>query len=78
MKILKIIESKHWVNKINGATASIYGSVPYTNDLDKENWHIITKGFTWLLDNGTVGLGRQAAKTLTEAQDVMKQFNERY
>lgn len=75
MKIIKIIESKHWVNIKTGQTASIYGAVPYINDLDKPNWTIQTRGYTWRLDNGTVGLGRTPVKTYEEALEVMQQFN---
>lgn len=78
MKITKIIESKHWVNYKTGQTASIYGSVPYLNDLDKQNWTIATRGYTWQLDNGTIGLGRTPTKTYEEAFEIMTTFNNRY
>lgn len=77
MKIVNIIPSKHWKNAVTGATTSIYGSVPYVNEQDKANWQIVIRGYTWQLDNGTVGLGRQPAKTMNEALEVMKQFNSR-
>lgn len=75
MKIIKIVESKHWINKITGQKASIYGAVPYTNEVDKQNWCIETVGFTWQLDNGTIGLGRAPAKTYEEAKEVMDIVN---
>lgn len=75
MKIVEIVESKVWKNKLTGDTASIYGSVPYTRDTDAVNWQIVTRGYTWRLDNGTVGLGRVPAKTLEEATKVMEKFN---
>jgi hypothetical protein len=75
MQVIKIIESKHWINKVSGHTASIYGSVPYTNEADKLNWSIELRGYTWQLSNGTIGLGRQPAKTLAEAQAVMNLIN---
>lgn len=77
MKIIQIVESKHWVNSKTNQTASIYGAVPYTNDLDKQDWSIQTRGYTWRLDNGTVGLGRTPVKTYGEALEVMQQFNNR-
>jgi len=77
MKILEVIESKRWKNNKTQATASIYGSVPYCTDLDKPNWHIETAGWTWRMDNGTIGLGRVAAKTKEEALEIMEAFNER-
>jgi hypothetical protein len=75
MKILDIIESKHWLNTETGQTASIYGAVPWIGE--QGPWQIVVRGYTWRLDNGTVGLGRQPAKTKTEALEVMKQFNQR-
>lgn len=77
MKILEIIESKYWKNKITGQTASIYGAVPYTNEQEKDQWEKIVRGYTWRLDNGTVGLGRVPAKTYAEALEVMNRFNNR-
>lgn len=77
MKVIEIIESWHWVNIKDGRTASIYGSVPYANDRDAINWRKELRGFTWRLDNGTVGLGRPPAKTRDEAKEVMKKINGR-
>jgi hypothetical protein len=77
MKIIEVIESKCWQNKITGATASIYGSVPYFSDKDKQDWEVITRGYTWRLDNGTVGLGRMPANTMSEAIEIMNNFNNR-
>jgi hypothetical protein len=77
MRIVEVIESKHWKNKITGQTASIYGSVPYTSEVDKQNWSIELRGYTWRLDNGTIGLGRMPVKTKEEALNIMNSFNER-
>ena len=77
MRILEIIESKHWVNAVTGQTASIYGSVPYFGEVDKSQWSVVVRGYTWRLDNGTVGLGRQPAKTMSEALEIMQRFNSR-
>lgn len=77
-RIIEIIESKHWVNVETGRTASIYGAVPYTNDQDKLNWRIESRGYTWRLNNGTIGLGRSPAKTLSEALEVMVKVNSLY
>lgn len=73
MKIVEIIEAKRWENKKTGQTASIYGSVPYQSD--KEDWHIVKVGYTWKMQDGTIGFGRQPAKTLEEAKEVMKKIN---
>lgn len=77
MKIIEVIESRRWINRLTGRTASIYGAVPYTNDADKPNWSIETVGWTWRLENGTVGLGRIPCKTRDEALEVMNRFNGR-
>lgn len=75
MKIIDVIESKRWINKVTGQTASIYGAVPYTSSSDKPNWTIEAVGFTWQMDNGTIGLGRQPAKTRLEAVNFMDEYN---
>ena len=75
MRIIKIIESKKWKNKLTGQYVSIYGSIPWVNDEEKSQWEIISVGFTWQLDNGTTGLGRIPAKTMSEAIEVMNNFN---
>lgn len=77
MKITGIIESRVWNNKQTGMRASIYGACPWTQESDKPNWEMIVVGFTWTLDNGTVGLGRVPAQTREEAEKVMVEFNSR-
>ena len=77
MKILEVIESRRWTNKLTGQTASIYGAVPWTNPVDKDQWSIETVGYTWRLDNGTVGLGRKPVATKIEAEKIMENFNNR-
>lgn len=73
MKVIEVIESKRWRNTKTGQTASIYGAVPYQGD--QGPWIIETIGFTWRLDNGTVGLGRMPAKTRAEAEEIMRKVN---
>lgn len=75
MKILRVIESLGWINIVTGHTASVYGAVPYTTQADKPNWKIERLGYTWELDNGTIGLGRMPMATLKEAQDFMDKYN---
>lgn len=77
MKVIEVIESKQW-RHADGRTASLYGAVPYTSEADKSNWSVVTVGYTWLNDNGTVGLGRVPAKTREEAMEVMERINNRY
>lgn len=75
MKILEVVESKLWKNIKTGATISVYGACPWGSDADRPNWTLETVGYTWRLDNGTVGLGRVPAKTRDEALEVMAKFN---
>lgn len=75
MRIIKVIESKHWVNKVTGATASIYGAIPYTNETEKQNWEVKTRGWTWMASNGTIGIGRQPADTYESAIEIMNKIN---
>ena len=77
MKVIGIIPSRRWKNARTGVTASIYGSLPYVNEAQKAEWSIVQVGFTWQMDNGTVGLGRVPAKTMEEAVQVMDQVNAR-
>ena len=75
MKIIKVIPSRAWFNPDTGATASIYGALPYNGE--QGSWIVRTVGYTWELDNGTVGLGRKPAATIEEAERIMVLFNER-
>lgn len=70
----EIIESKRWKHT-SGKTASIYGSCPYINDQDKNEWHIEKVGFTVRnLKTGTVGTARIPFKTYEEAVIFVKQM----
>lgn len=72
----EIVESKKWVNSITGATASIYGAVPYTSDSDKQNWSVETVGYTIRNnDTGIVGLGKPPFKTMYEAVEQLRKLN---
>lgn len=75
MRVLKVIESKKWINNKTGRTASIYGSVPYTNELDKQDWSIQVVGWTWQCADGTIGLGRVPVKSYDEAIEIMNKVN---
>lgn len=77
MRIIEVIESRRWKHVKTGRTASFYGAVPYSGGADKSQWCIEIVGYTWRLDNGTIGLGRQAVKTRQEAEEMMKNFNDR-
>ncbi len=77
MKIIEVIESRHYRNTITNNTASLYGAVPWQNASEAENWIIETRGYTWRLDDGTIGLGRQPVKTKSEAIEIMNIFNQK-
>jgi hypothetical protein len=77
MRIIEVIESKRWRHTPSGRTASIYGAVPWTQEADKANWAIETIGWTWRLDNGTIGLGRAPAATREQAEQIMRALNGR-
>ena len=76
MKVLAVIPSQRY-RHISGRTASIYGACPWTSQADKANWTLETSGWTWEMDNGTIGLGRVPAKTRAEAIEVMNAINNR-
>lgn len=74
----KVIESKKWKNKKTGKSASIYGAVPYYDDITKRNWEIITVGFTVKnTKTGIVGIGKKPCKTYCEAESLANKLNER-
>lgn len=77
MRILEVVSSRVWVNKLTGSTASIYGAAPWTgaSGNTRADWTVETRGFTWAMSNGTIGFGRKAAATREEAEAVMKDFN---
>ena len=73
----EVIESKAW-KRDDGATASIYGAVPWTSPSEEKRWKIVTRGYT-IRDNvsGTVGIGRQPWSTRGEAQAWADKANAR-
>lgn len=75
MKIIEIIPCREWFNPCTRATASIYGAVPYHGE--QGAWTIRTTGYTWRMDNGTIGIGRKPALTLVEAAKIAENFNNR-
>jgi hypothetical protein len=79
MRVIKVIESKVWKHKVTGKNVSIYGASPWQGQADKEDWEMVTRGWTWekLESNGTttIGLCRVPAKTYEEAVAVMEAYN---
>ncbi len=75
MRIIKVIESTVWRNRITGARASRFGAVPWVNATDRDNWSLEPDGYTWVMSNGTVGIGRRPAVSRDEADRVMRDWN---
>jgi len=77
MRVVEIIEAKVLRNKRTGKRVSPYGAAPWMTQAEAEDWETVTTGWTWRLDNGTIGLGRVPAKTREEAEEVMARVNGR-
>ena len=77
-RVVEVIPARVWRHR-NGATASPYGSIPWTGapGNQKEDWTLETVGWTWRNANGTIGLGRRPAATREEAEEVMHKVNSR-
>jgi hypothetical protein len=77
MSRYEIIDSRHWKHA-SGATASLYGAVPWSNEADRVNWRIVIVGYT-VRDNvrGTVGIGRKPFETYNEAETWVYEQNKR-
>ena len=66
-----VIEAKSW-RADDGASASIYGAVPYRSEHEKlqRGWRMVSVG--WTVKNpltGQVGVGKPPCKTFAEACD---------
>lgn len=75
MKVIRVLPYTFWRHKISGRTASICGAHPACSNAERDQWELVTEGYTWETDQGTYGLGRVPAKTLEEAEAVMRRFN---
>ncbi len=75
MRIIEVVEARRWRNVETGVTASIYGACPWWSAAKRQQWIMETIGWTWRLDNGTVGRGRPPVATRQEAIAIMKQLN---
>jgi hypothetical protein len=73
----EVIESRCWKHS-SGATASLYGAVPYQRDAAAEGWQIVMRGYT-IQDNasGTVGIGRKPFDTKADAETVADEMEAR-
>jgi hypothetical protein len=77
MRIREVIESRFWRHLPTARTASLYGSTPWTREADARDWVVQSRGWTWQLDNGTIGIGRVPVKTRAEAEQIMREWNSR-
>ena len=62
-----VIPAKVWKHT-SGATASVYGAIPWTRESERFEWAMGTDGFTVLHSDGTTGIGRRPFETREEAQ----------
>lgn len=77
MRMTRVIESRVWENSRTGTRASIYGAAPWVGTVRPNEWSIVANGWTWEMDNNTVGCGRAPAKTKAEAEAFMAAWNGR-
>ena len=74
----EVIESRHWVNSRTGATASIYGAVPWTHDAHAGDWRVVSVGWTIRdLRTGTAGCCRPPFPTAAAARAWIIEQNNR-
>jgi len=75
MREFEVIPYRLWVRD-DGAKASVYGSVPWTSDAERERWAMETRGWT-IRDNlsNTIGLGRPPFDSQTEAESFAEKLN---
>ncbi len=65
---------RKWKNTKTGATASIYGAVPYVRDSDRENWTIIQDGYGYW-DRRTGTMHGKAGTPRESVVRLLKSFN---
>lgn len=64
----EVLRAVVWRNVLTGATASIYGAVPWRSANERNAWTMTETG--WTVRNpltGQVGIGRAPCKTFAEA-----------
>jgi hypothetical protein len=70
----EVVPARLWVRD-DGATASIYGAVPWVSEVEKARWAIVLKGFTVRNPlTGQVGVGRPPEATVELAQALAKRL----
>jgi len=74
MYAVNVIPSRCWKNMVTGQTVSLYGSVPYLSEAEKDNWEVVEKGYTTENSNGTVG-GMQCINSSMSREEVVERVN---
>lgn len=67
----EVIEAYRWRNVLTGATASLYGAVPWRSADERVAWMRELAG--WTLKNphtGQIGIGRKPCETFAEACEL--------
>ena len=69
----EVVEARQWRNLRTGQTASIHGALPYFNAEQKQDWEMVTVGWTiYDVRLNTYGIGRAPWKTRAEAEEWVK------
>lgn len=74
--VVDIIPARVWVHA-DGRKASTYGAAPWLTDADRQNWRMETRGYTFMMNDGTVGMGQKPAPTYEDAVRRANTFNRR-
>jgi hypothetical protein len=66
----EVIPSVQWKHKATGATASLFGAVPWSGSPGdtKEDWEKVTVGWTIRHPDGTIGIGKPPFHSKGEAE----------
>lgn len=73
---VSVIPNTFYRHKSSGRKASFYGAGPWASAAEKDQWEIVTDGFTWKDDwSGTIGLSRPPAATKEDAESIAHAIN---
>lgn len=71
--VIDIIPHEVYVHS-SGRTASMWGACPWQSEAERHEWTKRRRGWTWMMDDGTIGLGRQPTD-YTTAVEVANRIN---
>ena len=78
MKITRIVVAYRWCHKKTGETLPIHEHLCFSvTPEDRKNWKVEAYGFTWEMDNGSIGFGKPPVRTFAEAIRIMDDYNSR-